>query len=68
MSKRKHKVERPLNHKEEMALDLVKQACELMGWNIAIPKALHGEPLYWLLIGTEEGLDTAMKRINGEMN
>lgn len=61
-------MERSLSPKEEKALELIMQALDLMGWTMALPSAQQdGEPLYWLIVGTDEGVENAMKIINGEM-
>lgn len=61
-------MERKLNAKEEMALDLIMQGLDLMGWTAALPEAHEeGQPLYWMIIGTDEGVEVAMKRLNGDV-
>lgn len=59
-------MERKLDPKEEFALDLIMQALDLTGWTIALPQD-PSEPLHYMIIGTEDGVDLAMKRINGEV-
>lgn len=58
--------ERTLSDKERYALDLIGHACELMGWEVALPENGEAKEIYWLIIGTSEGIDTAMKRMNGD--
>jgi hypothetical protein len=61
------KQERPLSANQEKALELITTACDIMNWSLAIPQDLEDQPIYYLIIGTDEGIDIALKRMNGEV-
>jgi hypothetical protein len=54
--------------KEEMALEMIARACDLMDWEILLPDEGSGEHVYWMVIGTKEGIESAVRHINGENN
>jgi hypothetical protein len=59
--------DRSLTEQEQYAMDLIAHACELLGWHVVLPDDGDGRGIYYMIIGTEEGTDTAMKRMNGEV-
>lgn len=55
-----------MDENQRQAIDLIAQACELMGWQIVLPAENQDEDLYYLVIGTPEGTEMVTKRINGD--
>lgn len=53
--------------RQDFAMELISQACELMGWGIIPSEGDDTTPVYYMIIGTEEGLDMAQKRLDGEV-
>ncbi len=51
----------------EKAMELIMEACELMGWGVVMTPDEHNDAVHFLIIGTEEGLEMASRRLNGDL-
>lgn len=54
-------------NEQEAAIELIKKACTLMGWGVILPFD-ENEDLHYMIIGTQDGIESAMARLNGEVN
>lgn len=55
-----------LSEEQKTALELIEAACKLMGWGVILP--FENDEVHYIIIGTHDGIDSALARLNGEMN
>lgn len=54
-----------LSPNEKDALELIEAACKLMGWGLIIPNDESNEEIHYFIIGSKDGLETALVRLSG---
>lgn len=56
-----------MTDKQTVAMDLIMEACELMGWGLELVPDENNEEVHFMIIGTDQGIETALRRLNGEL-